>query len=115
MKTVYKCDGCKAEFDSKKACDEHEQECCSRENLLKRIHELESRIETLELELKLKDMQTKPITVPSIPWEPVNPYPSYPYVPSKPWMNPDPIWCDASKGNAITLTVDSQTEKKSLQ
>lgn len=104
MKTVYKCDGCKAEFDSKKECDEHEKTCLSTENLLKRIKELEDKVEMLEAMLKANEYEKKypsPLTVPSYPCDPVYPYTPQPIAPFPPAYKPMPIWCATDASNRM--------------
>lgn len=111
MKTVYKCDGCKAEFDSKKECDEHEKMCLSTENLLKRIKELEDKVEMLEAMLKANEYDLKkypsPLNVPSYPCDPVYPYTPQPITPFPPAYKPMPIWCSTNASNRIKDNEES--------
>lgn len=87
MKKSYKCDACGEEFRSEKECLEHEKTCMTTENLLRRIRELESRVETLEMMLRMKETYV-PYIIPQPP-------PEYPSYPRNPWTVP-PIWCRAS-------------------
>lgn len=112
MKTVYKCDGCKAEFDSKKECDEHEKKCLSTENLLKRIKELEDKVEMLETMLKANEYEKKyPSPVPSYPCDPVYPYTPQPIMPFPPTYNPMPIWCSTNANNMVKYNEENDKKE----
>ena len=90
MKRIYKCELCGADFDDERECEEHENECLKPENLIRRIRELEAKVEMLETLLKFKD-NPPPVNIPPCP----NPYPPsippYPAVP--PYPSPWSVTC----------------------